>query len=59
LNPKLNLKASLERKMSQGLPNTIKAIVAPEPGGVDKIQQVELPFPEQKPNEIVVKVRVY
>lgn len=45
--------------MSQGLPNTIKAIVAPEPGGVDKIQQVELPFPEQKPNEIVVKVRVY
>ena len=40
------------------LPQKIKAIVASEPGGIEKIQLVELPFPVQKPNEVIVKVRL-
>ena len=44
--------------MSTELPQKIKAIVASEPGGIEKIQLVELPFPVQKPNEVIVKVRL-
>ena len=29
----------------------------PEPGGIEKIELAELPFPDQKPNEVLVKVR--
>jgi len=38
-------------------PSTIKAIVAPTQGDVDVIAEVNLPFPEQKPGEILVKIR--
>ena len=38
-------------------PSTIKAIVAPKHGDVDVIDIVELPFPKQAANEILVKVR--
>ncbi|KLO09266.1 NAD-binding protein [Schizopora paradoxa] len=38
-------------------PSTIKAIVAPKHGDVDVIDIVELPFPKQQPNEILVKVK--
>ena len=44
--------------MSQELPKTIKAIILPDPGGIEKIELAELPFPEQKPNEVLVKVRI-
>ena len=39
------------------LPKTIKAAVAPKHGDVDVIEIVDLPFPKQEPNEIIVKVR--
>jgi len=35
----------------------IKAIVAPKHGDIDVIDVVELPFPKQGPNEILVKVQ--
>ncbi len=39
-------------------PSTIKAIVLTGVGDFDTIRQVEVPFPEQQPGEILVKVSV-
>ena len=39
------------------LPPTIKAIAVPKHGDIDVIELVELPFPQQKPGDILVKVR--
>ena len=41
------------------LPETMKAIIVPEYGDVDVLQLADIPFPEQKSNEVVVKVRIF
>lgn len=41
------------------LPSTIKAIIVPKHGDFDVIELGELPFPEQEPHEILVKVSRY
>lgn len=38
------------------LPEKIKAAVVPQFGDIDVIQLGELPFPTQKPNEVLIKV---
>lgn len=38
-------------------PSTVKAIAIEETGDVDVIQKMELPFPEVKPDHVVIKVR--
>lgn len=38
-------------------PSTVKAVGIKEVGGVDKIEDLELPFPSPKPNELLVKAR--
>ena len=38
-------------------PATVSAIAINETGGFDVIEKLEVPFPQQKPNEIVLKVR--
>ena len=38
------------------LPQMMKAIQVPRHGDVDVIELAEVPLPEQKPNEILVKV---
>ncbi|KZV67631.1 NAD-P-binding protein [Peniophora sp. CONT] len=38
-------------------PSTVKAVGIKEVGGVDKIEDLELPFPSPKPNELLVKVQ--
>ena len=39
------------------LPDTMQAVVAPEPGGPEKLQFVERPVPTPKEDEILIKVR--
>ena len=43
------------RTMSS-FPSTIKAIGCPQNGDVDVIELLELPFPQQKPGEVLIKV---
>lgn len=38
-------------------PSTIKAVGINKTGDVDVIEDLTLPFPEQKPGELLVKVR--
>ncbi|KAH8110683.1 NAD-binding protein [Phellopilus nigrolimitatus] len=38
-------------------PPTTKAIVAPKNGDIDVLELADLPFPQQQPNEILVKVK--
>ena len=38
-------------------PSTVKAVGIKEVGGVEKIEDLELPFPSPKPNELLVKAR--
>jgi len=50
---------ALSRQLSNfrmSFPSTIKAVVAPKHGDVDVLDIIELPFPKQEPNEILVKV---
>ena len=44
-------------KMS--FPATVSAIAINETGSFDVIEKLEVPFPQQKPNEIVLKVCFY
>lgn len=46
----------VKRAMSS-YPSTVKAVGIQEVGGVDKIEDLELPFPSPKPNELLVKAR--
>lgn len=39
------------------LPTTIEAIAISKTGGLEVLEKITLPFPEQKPEDIVVKVR--
>lgn len=41
------------------LPSTIKAIGCQQNGEIDVIDLLDLPFPEQKPDEVLVKVSPY
>lgn len=38
-------------------PSTIKAVGINKTGDVDVIEDLTLPFPEQKPGDLLVKVR--
>lgn len=38
-------------------PSTRQAIVYTKNGGLEVIEQATLPYPEQKPDELVIKVR--
>ena len=40
------------------LPSTMRAVGINEYGDINVIEQLELPLPKLKPNEILVKVRV-
>lgn len=42
---------------NMAFPETIKAIVAPQHGDIDVLELVDLPFPVQKPDEVLIKVR--
>ena len=45
------------RTMATGnFPSTIKAIGCPQQGDIDVISLLDLPFPEQKPDEVLIKV---
>lgn len=57
LAPRLTVLSRQLSNFRMSFPSTIKAIVAPKHGDVDVIDIVELPFPKQGPNEILVKVR--
>ncbi len=37
-------------------PSTIQAITIPKIGGLEVIEKTSLPFPQQKPDEVIVKV---
>ena len=41
---------------TMSFPQTIKAILVPKHGDVDVIELGDVPFPEQKPNEVLIKV---
>ena len=38
------------------LPTKIKAVLVPKHGDIDVIELGEVSFPEQKPNEVLIKV---
>ena len=40
------------------LPNTVEAIAISKTGGLEVLEKQTLPFPTQKPNELVVKVGI-
>lgn len=42
--------------LSMSFPKSIKAIVVPKHGDVDVIELAEVPFPEQQPGEVLIKV---
>jgi hypothetical protein len=43
--------------MTVTLPETIQAITFSKTGGVEVLEKTTLPFPQQKPSDIIVKVR--
>ena len=38
-------------------PATVKTLVYTQQGGPEVIEQLERPFPQQQPDEVVIKVR--
>ena len=40
------------------IPETIQALVYTKHGGPEVIDKIALPFPQQKPNEVLLKVDV-
>ena len=45
--------------MSESYPAKIKAVGINETGGVEVIQNLEVPFPEIKPTDLLIKVLCY
>ena len=42
--------------MSYSVPSTMRAVVAPEPGGPDALQLVERPVPQPGPGDVLIRV---
>ena len=47
---------SISRAVSDSVPSTMRAAVAPEPGGPDALRIVERPVPEPGPDEVLIRV---
>lgn len=47
---------TLRYTLIMSLPETVEAITVEKPGGLEVLQKTTLPFPVQKPDEVLVKV---
>lgn len=46
----------LSLKLNMSYPSTVKAVAIAKTGGFEVIEDMTLPFPEQKPGDVLVKV---
>ena len=53
----LSLLESLLLVNVMSLPQTVQAITFSKHGGLEVLEKTTLPFPEQKPGDVIVKVR--